>query len=172
VEERFARVVDLRVATIVKVERHPKADKLYVETLDDGSGQERVIVSGIVPYYREEELLGKRIVLVHNLKPAKLRGVESRGMLLAASRVVASADGGAPAKEACEVLDAGDAAPGTRVLLEGQDPSLAPMAEIDVDAFFSVPIRAEGGVAMIGGRRLLAGGRPFTLAKVPEGEVG
>jgi methionyl-tRNA synthetase len=79
IEERFERLVDLRVAKIVKIERHPKADKLYIETLDDGSGTERVIVSGLVPYYKEEELLGKSIVLVNNLKPAKLRGVESRG---------------------------------------------------------------------------------------------
>jgi len=83
VEERFQRLVDLRVAKIVKIERHPKADKLYIETLDDGSGSERVIVSGLVPFYAEEELLGRSIVLVNNLKPAKLRGVESRGGFLA-----------------------------------------------------------------------------------------
>jgi methionyl-tRNA synthetase len=165
-EERFARIIDLRVAKIVKIERHPKADKLYVETLDDGSGQERVIVSGLVPFYKEEELLGKSIVLVNNLKPAKLRGVESRGMLLAASRH------GEAGKEAVEVLDAGSAAPGTRVLLEGQDPGLAPLPEIDVDAFFSVAIRAEAGTVMVGSKRLLAAGAPFAQAKVPEGEVG
>ena len=77
VEERFARLVDLRVARIVKIERHPKADKLYLETLDDGSGEERVIVSGLVPFYAEEELLGKHIVLANNLKPAKLRRITS-----------------------------------------------------------------------------------------------
>ncbi|HRY54348.1 MAG TPA: methionine--tRNA ligase [Spirochaetia bacterium] len=171
VEERFARLVDLRVAKIVKVERHPKADKLYIETLDDGSGTERVIVSGLVPFYKEEELLGKSIVLVNNLKPAKLRGIESRGMLLAASRKV-EGEGGAMVKETVEVLDAGQAAPGSRVLLEGQDESIAPQAEIDVDSFFSVPIRAEGASAMIGAKRLLAGGSPFRFAKVDRGEVG
>ncbi len=170
VDERFVRLVDLRVAKIVKIERHPKADKLYIETLDDGSGAERVIVSGLVPYYREEELLGKHIVLVNNLKPAKLRGIESRGMLLAASRKV-EAEGGL-AKEAVEVLDAGDIAPGTRVVLEGQDPALPAEAEIDVDTFFSVPIRAEKGAVFVGPRRLVAAGRPFALAKVSEGEVG
>jgi methionyl-tRNA synthetase len=169
-EERFARVVDLRVAKIVKIERHPKADKLYIETLDDGSGTERVIVSGLVPFYKEEELLGKHIVLVNNLKAAKLRGVESRGMLLAASRKVESE--GQTVKEAVEVLDAGDVAPGTKVSLEGQDPSILPEAEIDVDAFFSVPLRAEAGVAKVGAARLLAAGRPFAFAKVSEGEIG
>jgi len=167
-EERFAKLIDLRVAKIVKIERHPKADKLYIETLDDGSGTERVIVSGLVPFYKEEELLGKHIVLANNLKPAKLRGVESRGMLLAASRK----SEGEGVKEAVEVLDAGGAAPGTRVVLEGQDPAVPADAEIDVDAFFSVAIRAEGGAAMVGGKRLLADGKPFALARVSEGEVG
>ena len=70
-----------------------------------------MIVSGLVPFYKEEELLGKSIVLVNNLKPAKLRGDRDKGMLLAASRKVVGADG-ASVKEAVEVLDAGDAAPG------------------------------------------------------------
>jgi methionyl-tRNA synthetase len=172
VEERFERLIDLRVAKIVKIERHPKADKLYIETLDDGTGIERVIVSGLVPYYREEELLNKSIVLVDNLKPAKLRGVESRGMLLAASRKVVGEDG-ASVKEAVEVLDAGDAAPGTRLSLEGRV-STAPeaMPEIDADTFFSVPIVAKGGFAFIGAARLVAGERPFALERVSEGEVG
>ena len=167
VEERFARLLDLRVATIIKVERHPKADKLYIETLDDGSGVERVIVSGLVPYYKEEELLGRHIILANNLKPAKLRGVESRGMLLAAS--VHGEDG---AKEGCEILDAGLAAPGTRVVLEGQDPSILPPPEIDVDSFFSVPLRAEAGKAKAGGAALLVEGRPFLFTRVVEGEIG
>ncbi|HET7839057.1 MAG TPA: methionine--tRNA ligase, partial [Rectinemataceae bacterium] len=97
---------------------------------------------------------------------AKLRGVESRGMLLAASR---HGDGG---KEAVEVLDAGQASPGSRVILEGQDPAVQAPAEIDADAFFSVPIRAEGGAVRIGSRRLLAGDQSFALARVPDGEVG
>ncbi len=166
IEQRFAKIVDLCVAKIVKIERHPKADKLYIETLDDGSGTDRVIVSGLVPFYREEELLGKNIVLVNNLKSAKLRGVESRGMLLAASRH------GEAGKEAVEVLDAGDAEPGSRVLLEGQDPGIACEAEIDADAFFSVAIRAEAGEVRIGSKSLLAGASRFALTRVPEGEVG
>jgi len=166
VEERFARLVDLRVARIVQIERHPKADKLYIETLDDGTGQERVIVSGLVPFYSEEELLGKSIVLVNNLKPAKLRGVESRGMLLAAAR------SGAEGKEVVEVLDAPWAAPGTRVVLEGQDPAVPAEAEIDADAFFSVPIVAKGSKALVGTKALVADGKPFALSKVSDGEIG
>ena len=145
---------------------HPNADKLYIETLNDGSGQERVIVSGLVPFYKEEELLGKRIILVNNLKPAKLRGTESRGMLLAAS---VSGEGG---KETVEVLTAPWAEPGTRVVLAGQDPSVPAESEIDVDAFFSVPIRAEANKAMVGALQLEAAGLGLATAVVAQGEVG
>ena len=68
----------------------PKSDKLYKLLLDDGEG-ERQIVSGIAKWYAEEELVGKKVIVVANLKPAKLRGVESNGMLLAAD----AADGSA-----------------------------------------------------------------------------
>ena len=81
---RFRATVDLRAARIVEIKRHPDAEKLYIETVDLGTEQ-RTIVSGLVPHYKEEELLGHTIVLVANLKPALLRGVESKGMLLAAS---------------------------------------------------------------------------------------
>ena len=166
IEERFARLIDLRVAKIIKIERHPKADKLYVETLDDGSGQERVIVSGLVPFYKEEELLGKHIVLVNNLKPAKLRGVESRGMLLAAS--VDGEDG----KEVCEVIDVSWAAPGTRLLLTGQDTALTVEEQIDVDTFFSVPIRAIGGSVLVGSKTLEADSLICRTLRVTDGDVG
>jgi methionyl-tRNA synthetase len=75
--------VSLKVGQIVKVERVEKSDKLYKLSVDLGN-EVRTIVSGIVPYYKEEELLNKKIVVVANLKPVKLRGVESNGMLLAA----------------------------------------------------------------------------------------
>ena len=165
-DQRFAKLVDLRVATIVKVERHPKADRLYVETIDDGTGVERVIVSGIVPFYTEAELLGKHVIVVNNLKPAKLRGVESRGMLLAASR------SGPEGKEAVEVLEAPGAEPGTRVTLEGAVLADPAPGELDADAFFSVPMKAEGGLVKVDGRALVAGGVRVCLSKVLDGDVG
>ncbi len=75
--------VNLKVAQIIEVERVENSDKLYKLTIDLGT-EKRTIVSGIVPYYNEEELLNKKVVVVANLKPAKLRGIESNGMLLAA----------------------------------------------------------------------------------------
>ena len=78
----FAKI-DLRVAQITACEPVPKADKLLCLTLDDG-GEGRQVVSGIAAWYRPEDLVGKKIVVVANLKPAKLRGVVSQGMILAA----------------------------------------------------------------------------------------
>jgi len=78
----FAKV-NLRVAQITACEPVPKSDKLLRLQLDDGMGG-RQVVSGIAPWYKPEELVGKKIVIVANLKPAKLRGVLSEGMILAA----------------------------------------------------------------------------------------
>ncbi|ERT58821.1 methionine--tRNA ligase subunit beta, partial [Peptoniphilus sp. BV3C26] len=75
--------LDLRVATIESVEDHPNADKLYILNLKLGQ-EKRTIVSGIKDYYKKDDLIGKQIIIVANLKPIKLRGVESKGMLLAA----------------------------------------------------------------------------------------
>jgi len=77
--------VDLRVGTIRKAEPHPNADRLVVLSVDLGEETERQLVAGIRTAYAPESLVGKQIVVVANLKPAKLRGVESRGMILAAS---------------------------------------------------------------------------------------
>jgi methionyl-tRNA synthetase len=77
----FAKV-DFRVAEVIKAEKHPKADKLLVLTLNLGD-HTRQVVSGIAQHYTPESLVGKKLVLVANLKPAVLRGVESQGMILA-----------------------------------------------------------------------------------------
>lgn len=82
--EEFAKV-DLRVATITHAEEHPNADKLLKLQLDDGSGEPRQICAGVKAFYKPEDLVGKQIVIVANLAPRKIRGEESRGMLLAAS---------------------------------------------------------------------------------------
>ncbi len=81
--EDFCKV-DLRVAQITACEPIKKAKKLLKLTLNDGTG-ERIVASGIAKFYKPEELVGRRVVLVANLKPAKLCGVESCGMILAAT---------------------------------------------------------------------------------------
>lgn len=79
----FAKV-ELKVGTIVKCEPHPKADRLLVEQIDLGN-EVRQIVSGIAEHYKPEDLVGRQVIVVTNLKPVKLRGVESQGMILCAA---------------------------------------------------------------------------------------
>lgn len=78
------RKLELKVAVIKEVSEHPNADKLYVIKLDVGD-KLRQVVAGIRNSYAKEDLIGKQVVLVDNLEPALLRGVESEGMILAAS---------------------------------------------------------------------------------------
>lgn len=78
----FAKV-KFKVAKVINCEDHPKADKLLVLTLKVGE-ETRTVVSGIKEWYKKEDLIGKKVIVVANLKPVKLRGIESRGMILAA----------------------------------------------------------------------------------------
>ena len=75
--------VEMRVGKVIKCEKHPKADRLLVSQIKLGS-ETRQIVSGIAQYYKPEEMVGKNVIVVCNLKPVKLRGVLSQGMVLAA----------------------------------------------------------------------------------------
>lgn len=76
--------LDLRVGKVLEVADHPNADRLYVLQVDMGDGQ-RQLVAGLKAHCAPESLLGRNVVVVANLEPRKLRGMESRGMLLAAS---------------------------------------------------------------------------------------
>ena len=79
----FAKV-ELRAAKITAAEPIKKAKKLLKLTLDDGSGTPRTVASGIAPWYTPDQLIGRTVIVVANLKPATLCGVESNGMILAA----------------------------------------------------------------------------------------
>lgn len=83
VYDDFAKL-DIRVATVLSCEKHPKADKLLVFQLDFGY-EKRQIVSGIAKFYKPEELVGKQVCAVVNLAPRTLRGLESQGMILSAA---------------------------------------------------------------------------------------
>ena len=84
--EEFAKL-DLRVARVISAENHPKADRLLKLQVDDGSGTPRQICAGIKEQYAAEQMVGRLIIIVANLAPRKIRGEESRGMLLAASDI-------------------------------------------------------------------------------------
>lgn len=76
--------LDIRVGHIINCEKVPKANKLLKFTIDDGSGKERTIVSGIAKYYDPQYLIGKDVCFIANLAPRKLMGIESQGMILSA----------------------------------------------------------------------------------------
>jgi methionyl-tRNA synthetase len=80
----FAKV-DLRVGQVLTAERIPKSDKLLLLKIDLGEAQPRQVLAGIAEYYEPEKLIGRKVVVVANLKPRKLRGLESQGMVVAAS---------------------------------------------------------------------------------------
>ena len=161
-EERFGESVNLRVAKITAIEKHPEAEKLYIETIDVGEEEERTIVSGLVPYYTEEELLGKHIIVVANLKPAKLRGIKSEGMLLAAEE-----------GETVEVLFLPDAEPGTQVYLDGQpEKDSADFTKLKIDKFFDMPMTVKEGTVYVGEKALTCQGKKVSTVKVTNGQVG
>ena len=78
------RKIELKIARIKEVNDHPNADKLYIIIVELGD-KTKQIVAGIKNSYKKEDLIGREVVLVDNLDPAVIRGVESNGMLLAAS---------------------------------------------------------------------------------------
>jgi methionyl-tRNA synthetase len=102
--DAFARVT-LRVGQVLAAERVPRADKLLKLTVDVGEGSPRTVVAGIAEAYPPETLVGRKVVVVANLRPRALRGIESRGMLLAAG------EGGASLR----LVDPGDVPPGSPV---------------------------------------------------------
>lgn len=163
--EFFNKNINLTVAKIVDIKPNPEGEKLYIETLDDGSGTPRTIQSGLRMYLREDELLGKHVIIAENLAPRTMRGVESRGMLLAGDYK----DGD---KDCVEVLDAGWAAPGTKVVLEGADVNAKKADQITGDDFFSVAIEAKDGFVQIAGKKLLADGKEIKTAKALNSEIG
>jgi methionyl-tRNA synthetase len=75
--------IKLKVGEVINCENHPKADKLLVLTVKIGE-ETRQVVSGIKQWYSAEQLINKKVVVITNLKPVKLRGIESKGMILAA----------------------------------------------------------------------------------------
>eukprot|EP00602_Paraphysomonas_sp_CaronLab_P013851 CAMPEP_0185043994 /NCGR_PEP_ID=MMETSP1103-20130426/43209_1 /TAXON_ID=36769 /ORGANISM="Paraphysomonas bandaiensis, Strain Caron Lab Isolate" /LENGTH=157 /DNA_ID=CAMNT_0027584223 /DNA_START=409 /DNA_END=879 /DNA_ORIENTATION=- len=78
-------LLDIRIGRIISIDNHPDADSLYIEQVDVGESEPRTIVSGLVKFCSKEQLLNRLVVVVCNLKPRKLKGVLSQGMLLCAS---------------------------------------------------------------------------------------
>ena len=130
--------LNLKVAVIEDVQSHPNADKLYV--LKILADKPRQLVAGIKQFYAPEQLNGKHIVIVSNIKPAMLRGIESQGMLLAAQL-----------GNEVKVLEAPKSAAGEQVFVEGESVG---NTEITIDDFKLIKITTESKKAVFEGKPL------------------
>ncbi|MBW3020561.1 methionine--tRNA ligase [Candidatus Woesearchaeota archaeon] len=131
--------LNLRVGKILDVQKHPEADKLYIEKISYGS-EESQVVSGLAEHFTPEELIGKNVIIVSNLKKAKLRGVESYGMLLVAQN-----------DNKMVLLQAPNSEPGDYVTLEGHENRTS---NIKYEDFASVKLDVKNGVVMSEGKEL------------------
>ena len=165
--------IDLEVGEILSIEKHPNAEKLFVEKvrLSDGVRQ---IVSGLAEYYYPEELLGKKVVILKNLAPAKLRGVESQGMLLAADGreyAIPRSGHGAPLEHgAVEVIFCASSKVGEKVLRKGEKNT--PKNLITISEFSKIKIEVKDFFVVCEGKPLATSGEDLRMKNVKEGEVG
>lgn len=170
-ESHFDEKISLSVMKVLNVENHPEADKLFILNLleNEEENLERIIVSGLVGIYTKEELIGKKIVVVENLKKSKLRGIVSQGMLTAVSAHPDDAD--------CEVLMVEEDVPvGTRLVTEERLEAdlLSPMPSLKADKFFATEIIAKDGKILVEGKPLFLHKlkRPVTVKRILNGFVG
>lgn len=157
--EAFAKL-QLKVGKIIEINRHPEADKLYVEKIDLGGGDVRQIVSGLVPFYTAEQLLGQNVIVVANLKPANLRGVESFGMILAAED---------KKKTTVEVLFCPKANIGDVVTIDAAQST--PASEITIDDFAKVKLTVKNNHVLAQGEQMKLCGSDILTQNVVNGKV-
>jgi len=161
VKDPFADL-DLRTAKILEAKQHHDADNLLVLQINiggsdsEGNSEKRQLVAGLAQHYDLEDLVGKGIVVVKNLKPAKLRGEMSAGMLLAGSE-----------GDQVKILET-DAEPGTQVRVNGIESS--PKPEIKFDDFLKIKMNVEQGKPMYKGQVLKAGDKEITV-KLDKGKI-
>lgn len=153
-EEKKSFPLNLKVAKIIDVQNHPNADKLYVLQIDLGS-EKRQLVAGLRENYTAEELLNKKIIVITNLKHAKLRGVESQGMLLAGD------DG-----EHVGVLTADKSEAGDKVYLDGYENSAA---QLTYDEFAKLTITVKNNHPVVFDKELKTDKEIVHVEKVRDG---
>lgn len=162
--EFFNKNIELTVAKIIEVKPNPESDKLFIEKLDDGSGKERIIQSGLREFLKEEDLLNKKVLIVSNLAPRTMRGVESAGMLLAG-------DYTENGKKCVEVIDLDGVEVGTKITVEGMAERSKPEI-ISGEDFFSVQLEAKDGVLYIADKKLLASSKEIKTQKALNSKIG
>ncbi len=173
VEEVHFSDLDLEVGEIMSIEQHPNAEKLFVEKIRLGGGETRQIVSGLVRHYLAEELLGKKVVVVKNLTPAKLRGVESQGMVLAAEghELSPPKDGKVEQEQdTLEVLFCHNSEVGDKILLEGTESK--PRTVLTIKEFGKVAITVKNFEIISEGKQLSTKSEKLGMKNIKEGVVG
>ncbi len=164
----FSEQIRLKTVKIKTIDRNPDAEKLFILKLDDGTPDGKQIVSSIADHYTEEELIGKHIIIVDNLKPAKFRGIKSEGML------IATEDENKNFKIIIVEDFKDNPIPGERVILESDTgKELKSPKKISIDKFFQAQIVAENGELKINGINLiLEHSKEKILSKeIPNGKV-
>ena len=153
-EQKKVFQLNLKVARILEVKEHPNADKLYVIQIDLGS-EKRQLVAGLRGHYSIEELNGKKVVVITNLKYAKLRGIESQGMLLAGD------DG-----SSVGLLTAKESSAGDSVFIEGYENS---NEELTFEQFQKISITTANSHAVYEGKELKTAKEKIIAEKVKDG---
>ncbi|CAI5464851.1 unnamed protein product [Closterium sp. Yama58-4] len=161
---------DMRVARVQAVELHPVAEKLYVCQVEVAPGELRQVVAGLRKFISQEELQGRLVCAVCNLKPAKLAGQPSQAMMLAGSHPFAEAEAG----EVVKLIDPPqDATVGDRVCIQGRPASAAPVKQLSSKVWEKVAglLRVQGGAATFDGQALVTGaGGGITVQGLVDGK--
>ncbi len=156
-EKKGFDLLNLKVAEITRAEKHPGADKLTILKLRIGK-EKRQIVAGIKKHYKQEELEGKKIIVVTNLEPAVLRGAKSEGMLLACQ----------DKKGRLGLLTVKNAEPGTQVLVAGAKPN---DEQISISEFAKLKLLAKNSKALFKGKVMKAGDEEVIIERGVEGKI-
>jgi methionine--tRNA ligase beta chain len=150
--------LNLKVAKVTEIKDHPNADKLYLLKIDLGD-EEKQLCAGLKPHYPDpNDLLGKNLVVVTNLEPAKLRGELSEGMLLAGD------DG-----ENVGILNPEKSDPGDQVYVDGVEEYKS--EKISFEEFLKYTLEARGGKAYLQGKQLKTDAEEIRLEKVENGKI-
>ncbi len=152
----FGRV-HLKIGKIEEVKKHPNADQLYWLTVDLGEKSPRSIVAGLVKSYSPEELLGRKVIVLANLKPAKLRDIKSEGMILVCKH-----------RNRMELLDGTPFEPGDTITVDGER---ADHSELSIEEFNEIDILVKDGFLMSGEQKCHVGGIPVVTHELKTGKV-
>lgn len=152
----FGRL-QLRIGKILEVKKHPNADQLYWLSVDTGEDEPRSVVAGLVKRYSPEELSGRKVVLLANLKPAKIRDISSMGMVLVCKH-----------RNKMELLDASPFETGQIITVDKQN---IDHSELTIEEFGEADLHVKNGVLMFGEQKCSIGGIPIETGNLKAGKV-